>query len=91
MIPVIIFLGIIAMGIAIRGKEDEFLALVKGDFTGQGNFIPWIASLFVLYLLGSIPGFKPVSRGLMLLVIVVLFLKRGTGFFDQLNKQLGIT
>lgn len=91
MVPFIIFIGIVMTAIGIRGKSDEFFELVKGDFSGQGSFIPWIAALGFLYMLGFIPGFRPVSRGFMVLVLVTLFLKRGTGFFDQFNRQLGIT
>jgi hypothetical protein len=89
-IPAVLFMGIFLALIAIRGTHNDFFELVKGDFTGPNNFIPWFASLAFLWFLGFIPGFRPVSRGLILLVLLVLFLKRGTGFFSQLNRQLGI-
>jgi hypothetical protein len=90
-VPAVLFLGIFLAIVAIRGTHGDFFELVKGDFSGTNSFVPWIASLTFLWFIGFIPGFRPVSRGLMVLVLVTLFLKRGTGFFDQLNKQLGIT
>lgn len=90
MVAIIIAIGLMLASVGVRGKSDEFFALVKNDFSGQGSFIPWIVSLGFLYAIGFIPGFRPVSRGLTVLVLVTLFLKRGTGFFDQLNRQLGI-
>lgn len=41
--------------------------------------------------IGYIPKLKPISTAFLALVIVVLFLKKGTGFFAQLTTGLGST
>lgn len=90
MIVGVLVIGILLAIVAVRGSQLELFDLLKGDFSGPNSFIPWIAALTFLWFIGSIPGMKPVSRGLMILVLVTLFLKSGTGFFDRLNQQLGI-
>lgn len=84
-------IGILLLVAGVRNQQDTFFRLVKGDFTGPNNFIFWMVSIFAIGALGYIPKLKPLSTGFLALVIVVLFLRRGTGFFSQLNTALGNT
>ena len=42
----------------------------------------------VIGAIGYIPKMKPFSDGFLILVIIQLFLKKDTGFFDQFKSQL---
>jgi hypothetical protein len=84
----IIVVAIVLMIAAIRGSHNELITLVKGDFSGPNSFLPWIAALFLLYLISMYEPLAPVSNAFMTLVVVVLLLTSGRGFFDQFNKQL---
>lgn len=84
-------IGIVLLVAGVRNKQADLYALVKGDFTGQNNFIFWMASIFAIGVLGYVPKLKPISSALLALVIVVLFLKKGVGFFAQFNTALGQT
>lgn len=58
------------------------LDLIKGDFTGQNNFLIWLAAIIGLGTLGYIKEIRPVVNAFLGLVILVLFLSH-KGFFDQ--------
>lgn len=84
-------IGIVLLVAGVRNQQGNLFALVKGDFIGPNNFIFWMVSIFVIGALGYIPKLKPLSTGFLALVIVVLFLRRGTGFFAQANQALQVT
>ncbi len=71
----------------VRGKDDELLSLLKGDFTGSPNFVAWLFALLVVGAIGYIETLKPISRAFLALIIVVMFLSNG-GFFSKLTTQL---
>ena len=52
-------LGIIVLVAGVRNKQDNLFKLVKGDFTGQNNFIFWMISIFAIGAVGYIPKLKP--------------------------------
>lgn len=69
----IIFLVLIAAVLivaAIRDTQGDLFAAIREDVTAFGV---WAAAIIAIGLLGFIPGVKPVSRALLGLVIVVLF------------------
>jgi putative exporter of polyketide antibiotics len=84
-------IGIALLVAGVRNTQDKLFSLIKGDFSGQNNFIFWMVSIFAIGAVGYIPKFKPVSMAFLTLVIVVLFLKRGTGFFAQATSALNST
>src|SRR6516164_11233231 len=88
---VLIVAGSVLLIAAIRGTQQDLFLLLASDFTGPDNFIFWFLSIVVIGAIGYIPRLKPVSDGFLILVILTLFLKKGTGFFDQFNKQVGST
>lgn len=84
--PVLI-IGLLLIISGFRGKTDEFVQTVKEDFTGQPNFLVWVAAVFAIGSLGAIKPLKPVSDGLFVLVLVVLILSN-RGFFAELSRQI---
>ena len=69
MILVLIFIGVILIVAAIRDTQGDLFAVLSEDVPAFGT---WAAAIIVIGMIGFIPGFKPVSRGLLALVIVVL-------------------
>jgi hypothetical protein len=87
----LIIIGLVLVISAARGTHQQLFFLVAGDFTGANNFIYWFLSIAVIGSFGYIPKLKPVSDAFLVLLIVVLFFKKDTGFFAKLNEQIGST
>lgn len=93
----LLIIGAVLLVSAVRNSQDDLFALVKGDFTGQGNFVFWIVSLLIIGAVGYIPRLKPISDGFLVLVLVVLFLTKGNpngvggGFFSKFTSALQST
>lgn len=85
---VLIFMGAVLVAAAVRGTQGQLFTLIRGDFSGPNNFIYWVVSILMVGALGYVPKLKPISDGFLVLIIVVLFLRRGTGFFDQFTRQI---
>jgi hypothetical protein len=94
---VLLIAGAVLLIAAVRNTQDNLFSLLKGDFTGQANFVYWVFSLLVIGSFGYIPKLKPVSIAFLTLVILVLVLTRGNpqgvggGLFSKLTAQLGTT
>ena len=73
---------------AIRNTQGDLGTLVAGDFSGPNSFLYWLAVGAILGLVGYVPAFRNPSRVFMGLLIVVLLLTKGTGFFSQLQSAL---
>jgi hypothetical protein len=88
-----LLIGALVLVAGVRGTGKQLITLVKGDFTGTDNFAYWMFSILVIGAFGYVPELKPISRGFMGLVILVLFLKSGNsnntggGFFKQFQVQ----
>ena len=88
------------MTTGVRGTTKDFYKLLKGDFlsdtdsTGKvtrAGYIYWMVSILILGAVGYIQGLEKLSKGFLVLVVVVLFLgnqKNETGFFEKFNKQV---
>ena len=93
----LIIAGLVLTISGVRGTQDDLLTLLRGDFTGQNNFIYWVIAILIIGSLGYIKSLEPVSRAFLALVLVVLFLKRGNpngvggGFFEKFTQQIGTT
>jgi hypothetical protein len=85
-----IIVGAVFVIAAVRNTNQELVTLLKGDFTGKGNFIYWTAAILFIGAFGYISELKPVSRAFMALVVIVLFLKNG-GVFDKFRQALNQT
>lgn len=83
----IIIFGVVFILVGYQGSQSQFFSLLKGDFTGTGNFVYWIVSILIIGSIGYIPRLKNISDGFLMLVIVVLFLSH-KGFFSQFTQEL---
>lgn len=88
---VLIIAGTVLLVAATRNTQATLYQLLVGDFTGPNNFVYWFLSIIVIGAIGYVPRLKPLSEGFMILVILVLFLSKGTGFFDQFQAQIKST
>jgi hypothetical protein len=84
--------GLVLIISGARGRSSDLLSLVEGDLT-EGNFVYWMLSIAVLGALGYIDALRPLSRALLVLVIVVLVLaedKAGGagGFFAKFQESV---
>lgn len=92
-----LFAGILLLVSGVRGTQDKLFSLVKNDFIGPGNFFYWTLVVLMLGAIGYIRPLRPLSRGFLVLIVVVLLLTRGNpngiggGFFAQLMRQLNRT
>jgi hypothetical protein len=93
----LLLIGLVLLIAGVKNTQDTLFSTVKGDFTGQDNFIYWFVAIIIIGSLGYIPKLKPISTAFLALVIVVLFLKKGSttglggGFFSQFTSALGST
>lgn len=89
-----LFAGLLLLVSGVRGTQDDLFALVRSDFTGEGNFINWAGVVILIGLVGYIRPLRPVSQAFLVLLLIVLLLSKGNpklpqgGFFAQLFAQL---
>ena len=94
---VLLIIGITLIVAAVRDKGDLLVGLVKGDFQGPNNFLWWIIALLIIGAIGYVEKLKPLSHGLLVIVLLVLVLKRSNpqsprgGFFEQFVTAIQMT
>lgn len=77
-------IGIAIFVTAVKGTSSYLFGLIKGDLTGEGNFIYWVLAIMVVGSLGYIKRLQPIANMFMLLMMIVLFLApKNRGFFGQ--------
>lgn len=77
-----LMLGALFVIAGVRGKDGQLFTLIKADFSGKPNFLTWMVAVLLVGSLGYIEPIKPVSRALLVLIVIVLFLTNG-GFFQK--------
>ena len=94
----LLIIGITLVVAAVRGTHTDLIGLVIGDFTGPGNFLFWIIAIIAVGSIGYVKTLKPISIGLLAVVLLALFLTRGKpeekgggGFFKKFTEALGTT
>lgn len=86
-----LIIGSILIVAGLRGKQDELFALLKDDFTGQGNFIYWVIAVIVLVAIGNVKSIERVADaflGLVILVIVLAAYKDNQDLFTRFREQI---
>lgn len=88
-------LGLLVIGAlflisAVRGSQGDLFGALQKDFTGSNNFLQWALALVLIGACGYVPRLKDFSIALLALVLVAIFLRKGTGFFDQLAGATGL-
>lgn len=84
----LIIIGAALIIVAIRNTYADLGTLLAKDFTGEGNFLYWIAALAVIGAVGYVPTLRGPSRALLALIVLVFFLTNGTGFFDKVASAI---
>lgn len=67
-----LLIGAILIVAAIRGTQGMLFSALATDVPG---YVVWAAAITALGAIGWIPGLKPISRGLLALVIIVIVLR----------------
>jgi hypothetical protein len=95
---VLLAIGAIFLVSGIRGTQSDYtvsgqsypglFTLIKGDFSGNANFLYWFGAIFLIGCVGYVKQLKAVSDGFIMLVIVSMFVAKsanGTtgGFFQK--------
>lgn len=93
---IFIIFGAVLLVAGIQDTQGKLWTLVKGDFGGNGianSYLSFAAVIFLIGLLGYVPKMRPISIGLMTLILLVVFLKAGNpntgtggGVFSQLSN-----
>lgn len=82
-------IGLFLLIAGVRNTQDQLFTLVHGDFTGSDNFIFWFLAILLIGAIGYVDKLKPLSTAFLVLIVSVLFLKKGSstgiggGFFAQ--------
>jgi hypothetical protein len=87
----LILIGVIMVVAAVRNTQHCLVLLIKSEFEGPGNFTYWVAAIIIIGIIGMSETTKPLSQGLLALILVALFLAKGTGVFAQLKNSLAST
>jgi hypothetical protein len=85
---VFLCLGILFLVTAIRGTHEDMFSLLKSELWGKDSFLPWVSAFLVLGLLGYYKPVRPMTNALIGLIVLVLILTQGTGFFDRFQSAI---
>ena len=69
MVFVLLLIGVVLISVAYKGTQHDLFAELAKDIP---NFGIMAAAIVALGIVGFIPGLKPISRGLLGLVILVI-------------------
>lgn len=72
MVLVALFVGVVLIVAAYRNSQNDLATALASDVP---QFVVWAAAIVAIGSIGFVPGLKPVSRGILALVIVVLILQ----------------
>lgn len=68
---IILLIAVLLIVAAIRNSQSALFSAIATDVP---EFVVWAAAIVALGVAGFVPGLKPISRGLLVLVLVVLVL-----------------
>jgi len=86
----ILFIGIMLVAAGLNDKIPNLVALIKSDFTREGDIPPfqvWVIAIFVAGSLGYIKTFKGVANAFLVLIMVTMLISN-RGFFDKFMQAL---
>lgn len=82
----LLFIAILAIAIGARGQANAAGQLLASEFTGSNSFIQWFLAVLIVGSVGFYKPAAPVSRAGLGLILVAVFLKKGNGFFADLEN-----
>lgn len=89
MLIVALLIGVILIVSAIRNSQGALFAALSEDVPG---YVVWGAAIFAVGAVGWVPGLKPVARGLLALIILVIILNNYENIiagFKSANSPVG--
>lgn len=85
---VLLITGLLMVITGARGTYAQFGSQVASEFTGWPNsFLPWLVSIGAIGAVGYIQALQTLSRWLMALIVLSIFLSN-KGFFAQFQSAL---
>ena len=81
-------LGLLLLVVAIRGTQNDLFVLLKSEFTGSNSFPVWALAIVLLGAVGYIKPLRPISDGLLFLVLLVIVLKNGGDIFAKFDTAV---
>ena len=85
---VLLALGILFFVVSLQGTQGSLFDLLKSEFVGTNSFVVWAAAFVIIGLLGYIKPIRPITHAFLVLLLLVLVLTNGKGFFSQFNSAL---
>lgn len=85
---VFLVFGALFLIVAIRGTQGDFFALIKSEMWGPQSFLPWASAILILGMAGYIKTVRPITDGLIGLILLAIILKDKGGVFTQFNAAL---
>ena len=82
----VILIGVVLIVAAIRNTQGDLFSALAADIPAFGV---WAAAILALAMIGFIPGLKPVSRGLLALVLLVIVLRNYQGILSGFKGLAG--
>jgi hypothetical protein len=80
-------IGLLLVIAAYNNTQTVLASQLKKDFSGNTGFIYWIAAIMIVGAIGYIKPMQTVSRAMLALVLVVIFLTN-SGVFSKFNSAL---
>jgi hypothetical protein len=88
---VLLFIGATLIVSGVRGTSGTLFTLLKGDFTGNGNFLYWFLAVLIIGSIGyvkKLQTFSDIFLGLLVLVMIIANEKTGKDFFSSFDFQI---
>lgn len=83
----LVAVGVVMIVTSLNNTYATLGSLLQSDFTGQGNFIYWVAAIVILGGIGYYAPAKPLSRAFLVLIIVTMLISNG-GFATNLINAI---
>lgn len=83
----LLIVGLLMVITGARGTYAQFGSQVASEFQGQNNFTYWLIALGTIGAVGYIQPLQTISRWLMTLILLSIFLSH-KGFFAQFQAAL---
>lgn len=85
------FTGLLLIITGFQDTYKQFGAQVSGDFTGNNNFLFWLASIIIIGSLGYVKALEGFSRAFMVLILFVMVIsayKQNPNIFANVSTSI---
>jgi hypothetical protein len=85
----LLIMGLVLVRAGYKGGDnlDQLQKLIVGDFTGEANFLYWLAAIGVIGGLGYIEPMRVPSRAMLVLIVIVMIIAN-QGFFAKFQETI---